>query len=243
MTHHAGTRRANSQTMKRIAVITVIALAIAAFFFFDLGDYLTLDTLKSRHAQLAGFQSEHPLLLAGGYFLVYLVVTTLSLPGATLMTLAGGAIFGLGQGLLLVSFASSIGATLAFLVARFLLHDWVQERFGERIRLINEGVERDGAFYLFSLRLVPIFPFFVINLVMALTPIKTWTFYWVSQVGMLAGTVVYVNAGTQLARIEQLSDIVSPSLLGSFVLLGLFPLVTRKTLDWIKTRRDARTAK
>lgn len=224
--------------MKRLTLLAIVALALVAFFYFDLNSYLTLEALKARQADIAEFRANNPVLLATGYFLMYILVTSLSLPGATIMTLAGGAIFGLGQGLLLVSFASSLGATLAFLVARFLLRDWVQKRFGERIRLINEGVERDGAFYLFSLRLVPIFPFFVINLVMALTPIKTWTFYWVSQVGMFAGTIVYVNAGTQLAQIEQLSDIVSPGLLASFALLGLFPLVTRKTLDWIKAHRQ-----
>lgn len=224
--------------MKRWLLLILIAAAVGAFFLFDLGGYLTLESLKARQAELVEFRNNHPLLLAAGYFLIYILVTALSLPGATLMTLAGGAVFGLGWGLLLVSFASSIGATLAFLVARYLLRDWVQHRFGERIRLINAGVERDGAFYLFSLRLVPVFPFFVINLVMALTPLKTWTFYWVSQAGMLAGTVVYVNAGTQLAQIDRLRDVLSPELLGSFALLGLFPLVTRKTLDWIRHRRD-----
>lgn len=224
--------------MKRLILLAIVALALVAFFYFDLNSYLTLEALKASQTEIAGFRVNNPVLLATGYFLIYVLVTALSLPGATIMTLAGGAIFGLGQGLLLVSFASSLGATLAFLVARFLLRDWVQKRFSERIRLINEGVERDGAFYLFSLRLVPIFPFFVINLVMALTPIKTWTFYWVSQIGMFAGTIVYVNAGTQLAQIEQLGDIISPSLLASFALLGLFPLVTRKTLDWIKARRQ-----
>lgn len=223
--------------MKRLILLGMIAAAIGAFFLFDLGGYLTLEALKARQAELAEFRERNPVLLAAGYFLAYILVTALSLPGATLMTLAGGAVFGLGLGLLLVSFASSIGATLAFLVARYLLRDWVQQRFGERIRLINQGVRRDGAFYLFSLRLVPIFPFFVINLVMALTPLKTWTFYWVSQVGMFAGTVVYVNAGTQLAQIDRVGDILSLELLGSFALLGLFPLAARKTLDWLRHRR------
>ena len=225
--------------MQRWILLGLLAAAIAAFFLFDLGQYLTLDQLKARQAELATFHAEHPGLLAIGYLLGYILVTALSLPGATLMTLAGGAVFGLWQGLLLVSFASSIGATLAFLVARFLLGGWVQNRFHDRLTAINDGIQRDGAFYLFSLRLVPLFPFFVINLVMGLTPIKTWTFYWVSQVGMLAGTAVYVNAGTQLAQIDSLGGIVSPSLLVSFALLGLFPLVARKGLEWIRHRRGA----
>jgi len=223
--------------MQRWILLGLIIAAIAAFFLFDLGQYFTLEQLKARQAELAAFRADHAGMLAIGYLLVYILVTALSLPGATIMTLAGGAVFGLWQGLLLVSFASSIGATLAFLVARFLLRDWVQSRFRDRLTAINEGIERDGAFYLFSLRLVPLFPFFVINLVMGLTPIKTWTFYWVSQVGMLAGTAVYVNAGTQLAQIDSLGGIVSPSLLVSFALLGLFPLVARKGLEWIKHRR------
>lgn len=226
-----------SAGMQRWILLGLIAAAIAAFFLFDFGQYLTLDQLKARQTELAAFRADHPGLLAAGYLAVYILVTALSLPGATLMTLAGGAVFGLWQGLLLVSFASSIGATLAFLVARFLLRDWVQGRFGDRLTVINDGIQRDGAFYLFSLRLVPLFPFFVINLVMGLTPIKTWTFYWVSQVGMLAGTTVYVNAGTQLARIDSLGGILSPSLLISFALLGLFPLVARKGLAWFKRRR------
>lgn len=223
--------------MQRWILLGLIIAAIAAFFLFDLGQYFTLEQLKARQAELAAFRADHAGVLAMGYLLIYILVTALSLPGATIMTLAGGAVFGLWQGLLLVSFASSIGATLAFLVARFLLRDWVQNRFRDRLTAINEGIERDGAFYLFSLRLVPLFPFFVINLVMGLTPIKTWTFYWVSQVGMLAGTAVYVNAGTQLAQIDSLGGIVSPSLLVSFALLGLFPLVARKGLEWIKRRR------
>lgn len=224
--------------MQRWILLGVIALALIVFFLFDLGDALTLSNLKAQQDNLAAFRASQPLLLAAGYFVIYVVVTALSLPGATIMTLAGGAIFGFTQGLLLVSFASSIGATLAFLVARFLLHDWVQQRFGDRIAPVNRGIEKDGAFYLFSLRLVPLFPFFMINLVMGLTPLKAWTFYWVSQVGMLAGTAVYVNAGTQLAQLDSLGGILSPTLLASFALLGLFPLVARKTLEWLRSQRQ-----
>lgn len=222
--------------MQRWILLGVIALALIAFFLFDLGDVLTLNNLKAQQDNLAAFRASNPVVLAAGYFVIYVVVTALSLPGATIMTLAGGAIFGFTQGLLLVSFASSLGATLAFLVARFLLHDWVQQRFGDRIAPVNRGIEKDGAFYLFSLRLVPLFPFFMINLVMGLTPIKAWTFYWVSQVGMFAGTAVYINAGTQLAQIDSLGGILSPTLLASFALLGLFPLVARKSLEWYRVR-------
>jgi uncharacterized membrane protein YdjX (TVP38/TMEM64 family) len=214
--------------MKRIFVVGVISALLVAFFAFDLGRFLTLDALKASQLTFAAWYAESPWLVAGIYFLIYIAVTALSLPGAVIMTLAGGALFGLWTGLLLVSFASSIGATLAFLASRFLLRDWVQSRFGGRLAAINAGMAKDGAFYLFTLRLVPVFPFFIINLVMGLTPIKTRTFYWVSQVGMLAGTAVYVNAGTQLAQLEGLSGILSPGLLGSFVLLGIFPLLAKK---------------
>lgn len=226
----------------RLILVAALVAAAATFFFLDLGQYLTLEALKARQAELEAFRASHPWTLAGGYFLGYVIVTALSLPGATLMTLAGGAIFGLGQGLVLVSFASSLGATLAFLTARFLLRDWVQGRFGDRIRPVNNGIRQDGAFYLFSLRLVPLFPFFVINLVMGLTPIRAWTFYWVSQVGMLAGTAVYVNAGTQLGQLESLGGILSADLILSFVLLGLFPLAARKLVAWIQSSRAARDA-
>ena len=214
--------------MKRVFVVGVIAALLVAFFAFDLGRFLTLDALKASQLTFAAWYAESPWLVAGSYFLIYIAVTALSLPGAVIMTLAGGALFGLWTGLLLVSFASSIGATLAFLASRFLLRDWVQSRFGSRLAVINAGMQKDGAFYLFTLRLVPVFPFFIINLVMGLTPIKTRTFYWVSQVGMLAGTAVYVNAGTQLAQLEGLSGILSPGLLGSFVLHGIFPLLAKK---------------
>ncbi len=171
------------------------------------------------------------------FFVLYIAVAALSLPGAAVLTLAAGALFGLVWGVVLVSFASSIGATLAFLVARFILRDSVQKRFGDRLQAINKGIEQEGAFYLFTLRLVPIFPFFLINLLMGLTPIRTLTFYWISQVGMLAGTVVYVNAGTQLAQIESIGGILSPGLVLSFAALGIFPLIGKKVVDWLKKRR------
>ncbi|MCU0833970.1 MAG: FAD-dependent oxidoreductase [Chromatiaceae bacterium] len=224
-------------TKSRLLLFGLIALAVVAFFAFDLGRFLSLDAFKTQQAAVAGLRADHPWLLAGVYFGVYVLVTGLSLPGAAVLTLIGGALFGLLWGTLIVSFASTIGATLAFLVARFLLRDWVQARYGARLKAINRGIEREGGYYLFTLRLVPIFPFFVINLAMALTPIRTWTFYWVSQVGMLAGTLVYVNAGTQLAEVESVQGLVSPGLLASFALLGLFPLIARRLAAWLQARK------
>lgn len=223
--------------MKKIALLLAIAAIIAAFFYFDLNHLLTLDGLKSSLTSFEAYRSAEPLLTGGAFFVLYVLVAALSLPGAAVMTLAAGALFGLGWGTLIVSFASSIGATLAFIASRYLLKDSVQKRFGDRLQAINEGVEKDGAFYLFTLRLVPVFPFFLINLLMGLTPIRAVTFYWVSQIGMLAGTLVYVNAGTQLAQLDSLSGILSPSLLFSFALLGAFPLIAKKILSVVKARR------
>ena len=221
----------------RLLIIAVFAVAIAAFFAFDLQQYLSLAALKQQRDALAALTESRPVLMIGGYFVTYVLVAALSLPGAAIMTLAGGAIFGLVVGSITVSFASTIGATLAFLAARFLFHDSVQRRFKSRLQGLNEGVERDGGFYLLGLRLVPIFPFFVINLVAALTPLRTWTFYWVSQLGMLPATIVYVNAGTQLGQISSPGDILSPSLLGAFALLAALPLLMRWGLNWLQSRR------
>jgi len=223
--------------MKRLLVVGVIVALIAAYFGFDLQQYLTLEELRARQSQFAELLATYPVLVPALFFVFYVAVTGLSLPGATVMTIAAGALFGLGQGLLLVSFASTIGATLAFLVSRFLLRDFVQERFGDRLKAINRGVEKDGAFYLFTLRLVPLFPFFVINLAMGLTRLKTWTFYWVSQVGMLAGTVVFVNAGTQLAQVERVGDVFSLQLLGSFALIGIFPWIAKAIVALVRRRQ------
>jgi len=224
-------------TKGRIVLLVAIAALVAAFFVFDLKDYFALDAFKARQAAIDAYFQAHPLRTAAIYFAIYVAVTGLSLPGAAIMTIVGGAIFGLLWGTLLVSFASAIGATLAFLASRFLLRDAIQRKFGDKLAAINRGVEKEGAFYLFALRLVPAFPFFVINLVMGLTPMKTRTFYWVSQLGMLAGTIVYVNAGTQIAKIDSLSGLVSPGLIGSFVLLGIFPLIAKKIVDWLKARK------
>ncbi len=216
----------------RTNLLIVITLLIGAFFYFDLHQLLTLDNLKSRQESIVAYRDDHPLLTTAIYALVYIAVTALSLPGATLLTLAGGAVFGLLWGTLIVSFASSMGATLAFLAARFLFRDAVNAKFGLQLKEIDTGIARDGAFYLFTLRLVPLIPFFVINLVMGLTVLKTRTFYWVSQAGMLAGTLVYVNAGTQLAKIDSLSGILSPALVGSFALLGVFPFIAKKIVEY-----------
>ncbi|BFM50020.1 FAD-dependent oxidoreductase [Marinomonas sp. THO17] len=223
--------------MKKIGLLLLIALLATGFFYFDLHQLLTLTGLKDGLVQFEAWRNDSPILVGGGFLLLYVLVTALSLPGAAIMTLAAGALFGLGWGLLIVSFASSIGATLAFLVSRYLLQATVQSKFGDRLAAINQGIEKEGAFYLFTLRLVPVFPFFLINLLMGLTRIRAFTFYWVSQLGMLAGTFVYVNAGTQLGQIDSLSGILSPSLLLSFVLLGVFPLASKKILDWLKARR------
>ncbi len=224
-------------TKGRLLVLVLITLAIAAFFAFDLGRFFSLDFFKSQQAAIEGLRRESPLLTAWIYFAIYVIVTGLSLPGAVIMTLAGGAIFGLFWGTLIVSFASTIGATLAFLASRFLFRDTVQQRFAESLRAVDAGIEKDGPFYLFALRLVPLFPFFVINLVLGLTTMRPRTFYWVSQLGMLAGTVVYVNAGTQLAQIETLDGILSPGLLGSFLLLAIFPIAAKKLVGVLKARK------
>ena len=223
-------------------VVLLAGLVLAVLVVWQLGwlDALTFDNLKQQQANLMAMRDAQPLMVSVGYLLIYVGVTALSLPGAAIMTLAGGAIFGLGWGLLLVSFASTLGATLAMLVSRFFLRDWVKQRFSHSMKKLDDGVEREGAFYLFALRLVPAFPFFVINLAMGLTRMKIWTFWWVSQVGMLVGTAVYVNAGTQLAQLQSPSDILSIQLLGAFALLGVFPLLARKALEIYKSRQALR---
>ena len=222
---------------KKLVLIVLVGLVVIAFFAFDLDEMLTLQTLKAGQERFAGWQETSPWLVGLGFFALYVTVTSLSVPGAAVMTIAAGALFGLFWGTLIVSFASSIGATVAFLIARFLLRDAVQRRFGRRLKTIDEGIKREGAFYLFTLRLVPVFPFFVINVLMSLTAIRAMTFYWVSQLGMLPATLVYVNAGTQLGQVETLSGILSPGILLSFALLGLFPLIAKRVLDAVKKRR------
>ncbi|PWF44036.1 FAD-dependent oxidoreductase [Massilia glaciei] len=221
----------------RVAGLVLLAAAVAAYFAFDLGRYFTLDFLKAQQQSFQAYHAAHPAQAVAIFFGIYVLVTALSLPGAAILTLAGGALFGLLAGTLIISFASTIGATLAFLASRYLLRDWVRTHFRSKVDAIDAGVARDGAFYLFTLRLVPLFPFFLVNLVMGLTAMRVTTYYWVSQLGMLAGTLAFVNAGTQLARIDSLSGILSPAVLGSFALLGVLPLAGKKTLDAIKARK------
>lgn len=226
------------QLINRILIIGVIVPVIATFLYFELYQYLTLPYLKESQALLQNLYQTHQLAVIAGYMAIYIAVTAMSLPGAAVLTLAGGGLFGLLMGTLIVSFASTIGATLACIISRFLLRDWVQNKFGDKLHTINQGMEKEGSFYLFSLRLVPLFPFFVINLVMGLTKIPLLTYFWVSQVGMLAGTIVYVNAGKELAKIETLAGIMSPGIIASFVVLGLFPLTVKKLLALYKTKTE-----
>jgi uncharacterized membrane protein YdjX (TVP38/TMEM64 family) len=222
---------------QRIVLLAIVAAAIAAYFLFDLGQYLSLENFKAQQAEITVAKDANPALYIAGFFLIYVAVTGLSIPGAAIMTLIAGALFGLVLGTVIVSFASTIGATLAFLGSRYVLRDWVQSKFGERLKAIDDGLARDGAFYLFTLRLIPVFPFFVINLLMGLTRIRTGTFFWVSQIGMLAGTIVYVNAGTQISQIESTAGLLSPTLIGSFVLLALFPWAAKAIIAAVNRRR------
>jgi uncharacterized membrane protein YdjX (TVP38/TMEM64 family) len=205
----------------------------------DLQRFLSLEAMQHSLDALQQASAEHRVLMVGGFFLCYVLMAALSLPGGVIMGLAGGAVFGFWVGTIAVSFASSVGATLAFLVSRYLFRDVVQRRFGDRLAAINEGVAREGAWYLFTLRLIPVFPFFIINLLMGLTPMPVRTFYWVSQLGMLGGTMVFVNAGKELGQLESLSGILSPSILVAFALLGLFPLLVKKLVGWLQTRKKA----
>jgi len=219
-------------------LIAFFTIVVALFFVLDLQKYLTLEYLKYSKAFFISSYENNPILVLGSYFLFYIVITAFSLPGAVWMTLGGGAFFGLFAGTVIVSFASSIGATLAMLISRFLLRDWVQSRFEKQMQIINAGINKDGGFYLFTLRLVPAVPFFVINLGIGLTPLRAGTFYWVSQLGMLPGTLVYINAGSELGKIHSLGEILSPTLIASFVLLGIFPLLVKKMLAFIEKRRN-----
>jgi pyruvate/2-oxoglutarate dehydrogenase complex dihydrolipoamide dehydrogenase (E3) component/uncharacterized membrane protein YdjX (TVP38/TMEM64 family) len=222
---------------KKLIIVLALVAATIAFFALDLGRFFSLAYIKDSQQKFGDLYAAQPVTVMAAFFAIYVAVAALSLPGAAILTLAGGAIFGLATGLVLVSFASSIGATLSFLAARFVLGESVQQKFGQRMAEINKGVDKEGAFYLFTLRLVPLVPFFVINLLMGLTKMKTLTFYWVSQLGMLLGTAVYVNTGTQLAKIDSLKGILSPGLIGSFVLLGIFPLIAKKIIDGFKQRK------
>ena len=234
---HAYLKRNMKGKWLRVFLLLVLVVSIGAFYAYDLGQYFTIDYFKSRQQAFSEFYRERRISTISLYMGIYILVTALSLPGAAAMTLAGGALFGLPMGTVIVSFSSSIGATLAFLASRFLLRDWVRKRYGGKLAAINRGMEKDGAFYLFTLRMVPLFPFFVINLAMGVTAIRTSVFYAVSQIGMLAGTLVYVNAGVQLAKIDSLSGILSLELLFSFALLGIFPLVSKRVVSYFKSRK------
>ena len=216
--------------LKKILLVVIIGALVSAYITFGGQRYLSVDFFGDLYAQ-------QPLLTAAVYFAIYVIATAVSIPGAALLTIIGGMVFGLWTGTLLVSFASSIGATLAFLASRFLLRDWVQGKFGERLRAVDDGLEKDGAFYLFTLRLIPVFPFFVINLLMGLTRIKTGTFFWVSQIGMLPATIVFVNAGTQISRIESTAGLLSPTLIASFVALAFFPWAAKGIVAVVKRSR------
>jgi len=222
----------------KIGLIIVIMLAIIAFFFYDVQQYATLDYIKVKQQNIFEYYKQNVFFVLVLFIFLYVLVTALSLPVATFLTLLGGALFGFSTGLVIVSFASTIGATLAFLMARFLAQNYVQKYYKKQLSKINKKFKSEGAFYLFALRLVPVFPFFIINVVMGLMTIKTWTFYWVSQLGMLPGTIVYVYAGTQLAQIETFSDITTPSMLIAFALLGLFPLIAKNFVQFMRKDKN-----
>ncbi len=228
----------NRNIIQKAVIVIAILVFIIIFKQLGLGEYLTLDYLKQSQDRFTDLYSAKPLFVISVYMLIYILITALSLPGAVIMTLAGGGLFGLVSGTVIVSFASTIGATLACFVSRFLLRDWVQKKFGNRLEPINKGIDNEGGFYLFTMRLVPAFPFFLINLAMGVTRLSFFQYYWVSQIGMLPGTIVYVNAGKELAKIDSLSGILSPSLLVSFAILGIFPLMVKKVMAWVQKRRE-----
>jgi uncharacterized membrane protein YdjX (TVP38/TMEM64 family) len=224
--------------LKKILILIIIAGLIVAVKFFHIDRYLTLSFLKGSLDSLKSLYESHRIMVITGYFIIYVLTTSLSLPGASPLGIAGGALFGFWTATIVVSFASTIGATLACLVSRFLLRDWIQNKFGDRIKKVNEGVEKEGAFYLFTLRLIPVFPFWLINLAMGLTKMSLFKFYWVSQIGMLPGTMVFVNAGKELAKIESVKGILSPGLIISFTLIGIFPIMVKKLIALYRSRRQ-----
>jgi uncharacterized membrane protein YdjX (TVP38/TMEM64 family) len=225
--------------MKKNIIFSSLVTVAVVIWYYDLARYLTLDSIKAQQSVFTSYYAEQPVIALGGFFLTYVAVAALSLPGAAVMTLLGGALFGFWPGLVIVSFASTIGATLAFLLARFLLRDWIQARYRKQLATLNKGFEEEGAFYLFALRLIPVFPFFLVNILTALMPIRTRSFYAASQLGMLPGTAAYVYAGTEIGKVQSLSDIGSPMLLGAFVLLGLLPIASKKIVAALRSRRPA----
>jgi uncharacterized membrane protein YdjX (TVP38/TMEM64 family) len=230
--------KTKAPTVKKIIIVLVIIGLIAAFKVFNLGQYLSFSYLKESRDTLVGLYEKHTALVITAYFFIYVITTSLSLPGASPLTIVGGAVMGFWVATLVVSFASTIGATLACFFSRFLLRDWVQNKIGNRIKKVNEGIEKEGSFYLFTLRLIPLFPFWMINLAMGLTKMPLKRYYWVSQIGMLPGTMLYVNAGKELGKIDSPAGILSPSLIISFALIGIFPLVVKKLVAWYRSRRE-----
>jgi uncharacterized membrane protein YdjX (TVP38/TMEM64 family) len=224
-------------TKHSIFLVLLFGIAIACFFLLDLDKYTTIEYFKSRQEAITGYQEQNPLLAPMIFFSLYVIFTGLSLPVAGIMTIIAGALFGLIQGVVLVSFASSLGATLAFLLSRYLFRSFFQDRYSQKLKVLNHGIEREGAFYLFSLRMIPVFPFFMVNAIMGLTLIDTRVFYFASQAGMLPLTVIYVNAGSQIARINSVGDVLSPSVFLSFTLLGVFPLISKKIVYYLRARR------
>lgn len=221
----------------KLAAFFVFIAAVGAVTYLIPSEFLSLDYLKSNRAAFAQYYENNSGIIVAGFVLLYITSTALSLPGATVITLAGGAIFGFWLGLILVSFSSTVGATLAFLISRFFLRDYLNKKFGPKLSIINDGLERDGRAYLFTLRLVPAFPFFLVNMLMGLTAFRTWPFMYISWIGMLPGTMAYVNAGTQIAALDSLNSVLSPRLILSFAILGLFPLVLKWCVRWAKNRK------
>lgn len=227
----------NKNTVIRGGIVLLFLIVAGAAWKFNIGQYLTLDSIRDHQTLLKTYQTDHSFVVAGVFFVAYVLGAALSLPGAAIMTLLAGALFGFWQGLIIASFASTIGATIAFFLARFLLRDWIQGRYQKQMESLNDGFKREGAFYLFALRLIPVIPFFLVNILTSVMPIKAHRFYVASQLGMLPGTAVYVYAGTELGKLQSLSDIASPSMLGAFVLLGLFPIIAKKAIAAIRGRR------
>lgn len=223
--------------IKRLLIVLAGILAVFLFYYFDLKQYLTLPYIKESQESLQQLYLENRLTVISAYMAIYIAVTALSLPGAVIMTLAGGGLFGFTVGTIVISFASTIGATIACAVSRYLLRDSVQGKFSDKLKAINKGIEEEGAFYLFTVRLIPVFPFFIVNLLLGLTKMPLITYFWVSQLGMIPGTMVYVNAGKELAKIDSLGGILSPGLIASFVILGLFPITVKKTMGFFRRKK------
>lgn len=224
---------------KKLLILLAFSAVAALFFALDVGRVFSLEFLKAQQASFAAVYAQQPVAVTCSFVAVYVLITALSLPGAAIMTLAAGASFGLVWGTVVVSLASTLGATLAMLAARYLLRNAIQSRFGPKLAEVNAGIDREGGLYLFTLRLAPVIPFVALNLLMGLTRMKVWTFFWVSELGMLAGTMAYVNAGTEIAKITSLRSVLSPGLIGSLALLGLLPLVVKKAMDYSKRRKKA----